>query len=354
MEEIIKFLQEIPEDAIVLHLSHIDLDGYGSSHIVRQMLPRNIVQLNCNYGEIIDTLMDGRYPGSISDYYVLVTDLNLNLDELNILGLSKGWGCIDHHVLNKDIQIENYSTYYLNREMSATKNTFEVLKKAFKTDWAVAVQLGNLVSVIDVYDLWKEKPEKQFNLGILLTNYIYSINFVDNSLILKYTDFLFSTVLDFGYTHTILETEVFYSVVLNEFLFELVSPQEFIDNEKHYLKDDIPSNVKQALLHRTVIDNYCSGENEQYLIYTGISTKITQYLFHIMFKEDKFKDKVLINLSKDGTIAFRSINEKARDLAVLCSGGGHPNAAGGNIKQEMLDNPDLTPTEILIQNLIKG
>lgn len=342
MYKYIKFLDDIKAGDIIIHISHIDLDGYGASYIVKSLIIEGVLcQFNTNYGEIIQTL---KRLGINEKMKVLITDLNLSLDEAEYLDtLTKNWLVVDHHGTGKSTQKAYPDNYYLDTERCGTKLIYDLINctKFNNTD----KYYKDMTDMVNTYDLWKKNENpKYFKIGMLISHYIKTMPFIDNTLIHKYISFLFDNIVLNTLMSNVNATESFYQTNFDAFL-----DREFGDYL--YVHDkDLPTNIKCAYLHESVIEKYITHETNEYVIFENISTSITQYVFDKLFDQDEYKNKVLINLNSKGHLSFRSINDKAVTLAVKCisagrKGGGHPNAAGGAV--------DFNPEQSFVQTLVR-
>ena len=131
----------------VHHLSHIDLDGYGAQLVAKETF-NDIRFYNANYGKEVEVrlqnILDNIKKDSNSDFLILITDLNLNLneakfiqDEINMLNMS-----------NKNIKLK-----LLDHHISGT---FNVLQKEYGIDSEKSAWLEPFVEMINSADTWKE------------------------------------------------------------------------------------------------------------------------------------------------------------------------------------------------------
>lgn len=316
-EQAINFINDIKPSDIVAHLSHNDLDGYGSSYVVKQHLDSILVQANTNYGEIISTLKEMNVNKSVK---VIITDLNLTLDECKELdNMTDNWIIVDHHGTGLDSFTTFGDNYFLDTEQCATKLIFDILHES---NFTTLPHLSELATLIDTYDMWRKENDILFKKGMLMSNYIHSMPFETNSLKLTYVEWLFDKIVPFVLEYGVQECEIQYQRM---FLFWLSN----IRNDEFARDSNLPANIKCALMHLDIIDQYIEHNGTSYIIFSGLTSKVTQYIFDELFKDFDYKDIVLINLNpKNGNVSFRSINNQASVLASKCGGGGHPNAGG--------------------------
>lgn len=318
----------------IIHLSHIDLDGYGASYVMHQVTCGNIFQLNCNYGEILNTLKKVNFS---EDDYLLITDLNLNAEEAEyISNITSNWQVIDHHASGKDIAAKFPDNYFIDTSFSATKLLVIAINFLLQSKEAsydgnqliMARRLENISSIVNAYDMWI-LDDKLYPLGQLLTNYINTSFFVDVNLNRRYIfEVLFGSILFSAQMMNkgdIARLEHGHSAWFRRYLSDNFGNKDYVNN-------DVPINIISAYLHEDVIKDYITFQNDECVVLEGIPSSLTNALNTLLFKDPFFGERVLVNINKKGSVAFRSINERSKELAERIGGGGHPNASGGFIK----------------------
>ena len=152
----------------VHHLSHIDLDGYGAQLVAKETF-NDIRFYNANYGKEVEVrlqnILDNIKKDSNSDFLILITDLNLNLneakfiqDEINMLNMSNKnikLKLLDHHISGRDCA-QSFEWYHLDSNICASKITFNVLQKEYGIDSEKSAWLEPFVEMINSADTWKE------------------------------------------------------------------------------------------------------------------------------------------------------------------------------------------------------
>jgi len=335
--EAINFLNELSQTDNILHISHNDLDGYASTYILNKYLDSRVSTLNqgnTNYGEIISKIDDMLI---FKDTTVIITDLNLTLEECEFLDSNvKSWIVIDHHKTGID-SFEAYPrNYYLDWENCATQLLYTLFDESRYTS---DKDLFRLAEIVDTYDLWKKFKGVDFNYGMLLSLYIYNNPFEVPELKLGYSNWILDKVFDYLISYGISNTELIYPKLFAEQI-AVVNTEDFITD------NNLPMSIKTALMHVKHLDAYIIYEDNDVAVFTGITTKVTQYAFDKMFDKKHYQNKVLINFNpENGNTAFRSRNERSSIYAQLCGGGGHPNASGARLKE--------IPDETLTQTLLK-
>lgn len=152
----------------VHHLSHIDLDGYGAQLVAKETF-EDILFYNANYGKEVEVrlrnILDNIKKDSHSNFLILITDLNLNLneakflqDEVNMLNMSNKnvkLRLLDHHISGRDCA-QSFEWYHLDSTISASKITFNVARDEYGLDIAKNVWLEPFVEMINSADTWRE------------------------------------------------------------------------------------------------------------------------------------------------------------------------------------------------------
>ncbi len=335
------FLNSLNDHDIVLHLSHNDLDGYASTYVVGEYLKNKagmLIQVNTNYGEIIKSIDDQL---TSPNMVVIITDLNLKIEECEYLdSRAARWLIVDHHKTGIDSFEEYPRNYYLDWNYCATKLIFELFNAS---NFEIGQNLTRLSEVVDTYDLWQKHKGVDFNYGMLLSLYVYNFPFEVRVLNLKYIEWLFDTLFNYLLDNGVAKTELQYPYLFTKWI-------ESIENAAFIKDQNLPMNIKTALMQTNFLAYYTIYENDDVVVFSGISTKVTQYAFDELFNTEHYKNKVLLNFnSEKGTIAFRSRNERASFYAQLCGGGGHPNASGC----KLVEKEELTFKEDLLQ-ILKG
>ena len=322
-QKIFSKLTEILEsNKDVIMVSHNDMDGYGCAYVVESLYQKKIPTIHTNYGDIIDDInVDILNP----DIALIITDLNLTINEASLIDeLTDGdWICIDHHMTGKQTQAEFRDNYFLNTDYSATYQTYALFSEYLMTG---SKELKSLVNIINAYDIYlTSTPE--FKKGLLLNSLFYKYRFEVDILRNKYIYHIFKLAEQYDLLNTSVSSfEKIYAEHLRIFANTLIS--ELSTDYQIDDPDNTPIDVIFSMLHAPYVSSFITHETEEFVIIEGLSTSVTQYANSILFKLDEFKDKVIINLSDKGTVAFRSINNKAGELAKKAGGGGHPNAGG--------------------------
>jgi oligoribonuclease NrnB/cAMP/cGMP phosphodiesterase (DHH superfamily) len=171
----------------IYHLSHIDLDGY-TCQLVTRNISTNIHYYNANYGaevtfcinEIITCINNKK-----EDALLLITDLNLSINECDILEkaqktlqqshINLQLQVLDHHGSGRD-SAAIYDWYYLDTTRSATKITFDYINKHYPDSLNQQTKqwLEPLVTVVNASDLWLQNEKEAFEYGKVCAHLIHT------------------------------------------------------------------------------------------------------------------------------------------------------------------------------------
>jgi len=307
----------------MVHLSHIDLDGYGCQFVTNTVLKEKIKYVNVDYPDITEALelivLDIQ-----ENETLLITDLNLNPVQAEFIDTQskiKNFKIIllDHHYTGLE-QSKKYDWYHLG-EKCGTMLTFEYFKGPKKIE--------AICEMIDIYDRWLKQDEYLFQRGTYLAAIVFNYK-IDS---IKNVYFKIEIIRKIGYklANTGIATEYIESLVpeyLKKILIKLCDNSSVLG----YLR-----NPNMGLPYKMAV--FPAGEFEPFLIlnsicpvlfYKDISSSTFQYCSEVLLRTDEsLKDSVLAKIdTKKGTMSFRSINGKASTIAKLFNGGGHNDAAG--------------------------
>ena len=370
-------LFDVLESDIVLHLSHTDLDGYGSGLVVRDFFEAcpehgKVLQYNCDYGHIMPFLeeMQEEYKNqSYINVGLIITDLNVCRDEISkiIEIFGHNWYVIDHHV-NGPMEILNYpSNCTIDGSICATLLTFNTLVKYMKyheldTENFDNRKLNIFTSTVNVYDLYLRQSFLDFNLGTWFTNiintcvleapglkrnYFYNVfNQFHSSAHVKYP-VLDKRLIEFNYQY--IERSWPDHEELRFILTEIYPDLRLISGERvncsiSELLELIPLNVLFTYLEITNIQNYIIHEDENMIIFNGLKSSVLTRLYDILFIYDTNRTRVLVNISNKyadmTTFVFRGKNKLSGKFASTFAlqghkGGGHDDASGASVKSKL-------------------
>ena len=346
----------------VYHLSHTDLDGYGCQFIAKEFF-KNITFYNANYGRevlvrinaILDTITHSsqnlstlltqkfgkskKSPASNASqdkFLVLITDLNLTLNESNYLqqrieelkinGVDVELLLLDHHISGQECA-DKYEWYHLDSTRCASKITFDTLITREKMlDSTREKWIRNASEMINSVDIWLEDGYK-FDFGKVAMGAI-SGSFELNR-------FMFDEEHRF-YKFAILESAREFleqpngEVAFDNALYE-IKKRALGGNPQTETMDTITSNTQVKLLSQK--KDSCTifyNDKKGFLSYSMGGVSVLANLFLRTNSEYDF----YLDVNPRGNVSLRAngncdVSEMSRELF---NGGGHKNASGGKIE----------------------
>lgn len=346
----------------VYHLSHTDLDGYGCQFIAKEFF-KNITFYNANYGRevlvrinaILDTITHSSQNLSIllsqkfvkskkspasnasqDKFLVLITDLNLTLNESNYLqqrieelkinGVDVELLLLDHHISGQECA-DKYEWYHLDSTRCASKITFDTLITREKMlDSTREKWIRNASEMINSVDIWLEDGYK-FDFGKVAMGAI-SGSFELNR-------FMFDEEHRF-YKFAILESAREFleqpngEVAFDNALYE-IKKRALGGNPQTETMDTITSNAQVKLLSQK--KDSCTifyNDKKGFLSYSMGGVSVLANLFLRTNSEYDF----YLDVNPRGNVSLRAngncdVSEMSRKLF---NGGGHKNASGGKIE----------------------
>ena len=346
----------------VYHLSHTDLDGYGCQFIAKEFF-KNITFYNANYGRevlvrinaILDTITHSsqnlstlltqkfgkskKSPASNASqdkFLVLITDLNLTLNESNYLqqrieelkinGVDVELLLLDHHISGQECA-DKYEWYHLDSTRCASKITFDTLILREKMlDSTREKWIRNASEMINSVDIWLEDGYK-FDFGKVAMGAI-SGSFELNR-------FMFDEEHRF-YKFAILESAREFleqpngEVAFDNALYE-IKKRALGGNPQTETMDTITSNTQVKLLSQK--KDSCTifyNDKKGFLSYSMGGVSVLANLFLRTNSEYDF----YLDVNPRGNVSLRAngncdVSEMSRELF---NGGGHKNASGGKIE----------------------
>ncbi len=322
----------------VYHLSHIDLDGYACQLVSKQFF-KNIQCYNANYGREVSAriyeILNAIAQSKESEFLILISDLNLNLNEAQYLqdkiqehrlqNKNIQIQLLDHHISGKEVA-ESFHWYFLDTNRCATKIVYEFLKKHYailepkNTTW-----LEPLVEMVNSVDIW-DMQGYGFELGKVCMRMINQSSELNR--------FMFDDE-NRDYKLKLLEE-------VKNYLFLENAPIAY-DNDLFKLKkialggdpdtetmDNISSNAQTHLLSLKKHD--CSvyyQDKKGFLSYSMGGISVLANLFLTQNPDFDF----YMDVNAKGNVSLRANgNCDVCELSQMCfNGGGHRNASGGKI-----------------------
>lgn len=325
----------------LFHLSHIDLDGYGSQFITKKIFKSNIYFENSNYGSEIKRKLENILKKidfeKNEENTILITDLNLDEDiakwiddEVNKRDTVKLL-LIDHHISGEETS-KKYEWYNLNSEFCATYLTFLYFKELL-TDSNEKDYLQSFVELVNITDLWKEEDPK-FNKANFLSNKIFNsfrfpqmLNFLNHDFKLHIIEHYFNLIQE-GLSIRDIENleldikEKFLNGKINEEM--LLNLEESIETKYYYY-----IYLKLKNFNHEVFDFNGSKGKMIFDIGSGLFT------YFAGFYNKEYNDvDFLFHVAYNGKISLRSKGQDDKnDVSKISNkyfgGGGHKNSSGG-------------------------
>jgi hypothetical protein len=149
------------KDEIVV-LTHNDLDAVGSVMAIQEAFPQTRLKIfETNYLNIKDVIDDiERYVHRTGVDTLFCTDVAFGTNKEDLLHLSEmcpNFLWIDHHHYNSSTFFDDLNfPYHHDNEKCAALLTFQHMSKLMKNEER-KTKLEKLITLIDVYDLWKVK-----------------------------------------------------------------------------------------------------------------------------------------------------------------------------------------------------
>jgi oligoribonuclease NrnB/cAMP/cGMP phosphodiesterase (DHH superfamily) len=316
----------------LLHLSHIDLDGYSCQFISNKYFDESVFY-NSNYGDEITFMLEhilSLINSQQQDALLLITDLNLNFDQckmleeeiatLNSKGIKTKLQLLDHHKSGQSCA-NTYGWYFLDNARSATKITYDWFEQNYGQK--MSKDEIKFINAVNAADIWLENDEL-FEFGKVGLNLISGSKEVNrymfNQNSFDYYMFLIDKAIEYvnqDSSHIRLDDAI--HSIKKEFL--------SIDNTPNTLE-----NLKSIYL-TNLLTTKKSELSIEYKGYIGLLTFAignTSVLANQFLRANPEFD-FFMDVTLRGKISLRAKN-KADVSAIskeLFNGGGHANAAGG-------------------------
>jgi len=318
------------------HLSHTDLDGYGCQFISKKVFP-DAVFFNANYGLevklfIKDILLKIEEVDKSTDIFLMITDLNLTLDEsknlnhkikkLNEDGYNINLQLLDHHGTGLKCS-QKYDWYFLDTDRSATKITYDYFCKNYSEfKDSCEENFENLINAINAVDIWLE-DEELFEFGKVCMSMISKSYEINNILFRDQSR---------DYKFYLLQQTIKY-VALEDGHISL--DENIYHIKKEYLKLSEQNDTMDNLSSLYLVKSLENRKDELTVLYKGHKGLLTFTLGGISIPANTFLKAnddydFFIDVSRRGKASLRADNKV--DVSILADklakGGGHPNASG--------------------------
>lgn len=326
----------------VYHLSHTDLDGYGAQFMLKAA-GVNTRCFNADYRDIplavdaiVEEILAANEPAAL-----LLTDLNLTLDQadqidkrIKKLKVPTSLQLLDHHATGAEVAAK-YGWYYLDTERCATKLAFESVADRF--DDARRAQYALRADFVDMGDRWL-KDEPLFRKALYLLGLVMQDDHLAPPLSSVKRDYRFHLIEAFFTRHERgenLETieRALYDT-RKSFLRERIDEAE-VENP------DIPLNDKFHILSARLLDDTTVPMVTIDGVRTGIfyswPHEVWRGVIMDMMETRKVMD-MAISVRGNGKLSLRANPgvDAGAISAKYFKGGGHPGAAGGELKDNRL------------------
>ncbi len=322
----------------VYHLSHIDLDGYACQLVSKQFF-KNIQCYNSNYGREVSAriyeILNAIAQSKESEFLILISDLNLNLNEAQYLqdkiqehrlqNRNIQIQLLDHHISGKEVA-ESFHWYFLDTNRCATKIVYEFLKKHYailepkNTTW-----LEPLVEMVNSVDIW-DTQGYGFELGKVCMRMINQSSELNRFMFDDENRDYKLKLLEEVKNYLFLENA---HVAYDNDLFKLKKIALGGDPDAETM-DNISSNAQTHLLSLKKHD--CSvyyQDKKGFLSYSMGGISVLANLFLTQNPDFDF----YMDVNAKGNVSLRANgNCDVCGLSQMCfNGGGHRNASGGKI-----------------------
>ena len=333
------------KERVLFHLSHIDLDGYTCQLLTSYLFEKRNYY-NSNYGreiivrleQIIDDIK--KLPQQ-SKVFVLLTDLNLTIQEANFLeeiidelldeySYDIELKLLDHHITGEGAS-ETFRWYYLDSTKSATAITFEFLEKKIGFEEDLKIKLTKFTKSVNALDIWLQDEVQEFEYGKVLMKLISSARELNKLLFPK--------------------EDTKYKLQLLKDAMDIYNREDIPEDKKHIYLDDQIHFMKKRFFRRKkddTLDNMLTdyivnlltkNRKNMTVTYKGYKGLLSSMIGNISLVGNGFLLKnpnydFFIDVSGRGNVSIRA-NGKV-DVSIMAqelgSGGGHVNASGGRIK----------------------
>ena len=320
----------------VYHLSHIDLDGY-SCQLITQKVFDNIEFFNSNYGEEIEErlkqIIEQIKKSSEKRILILITDLNLSLDQCNFLeeeinsieyleNKTIDLLLLDHHKTGEDAA-KQFDWYKLDVTKSATLLTYEYFKESGKIE-----DLKFYVECVNAYDIWLQEQKERFEIGKVLSRYVMSANEINRIMFPLESYIYITSILQKSFPYLDKKDSNIH-IELDNSLHQ-IKKKFFIENKDNTLENLVSDFVVKLLTKNKDKMTVFYKNYKGILTYSISNTSVIGNTFLRANPDYDF----FIDINSKKNISMRADNKVDVSLIAkeLFEGGGHANASGGRWK----------------------
>lgn len=337
-------IKELGYDNLI-HISHTDIDGYGSQYLTK-LIGLNAIYYNVDYGQIarVLNLAFNKLDKLNGSTLILISDLNITEDIANKMNnfkrgnkhLNFEYLVIDHHITGLEVSKKN-SWYKLDSSKCASYLVGNwILDSFFKGERRNQKELINKIKFtmefIDAHDRWLV-DHPMHNRANFVSSLIFSELKFPNNMEDERRDFIFDfidkSIEFFQLGNSTITFEQKKPLILKDIL------KKNIDKDV-YENDDIPVKDKMINYFTKIYSNLKTKtldfEGKSFKLIFNMDSGIFQYLSHYYLEDNKDID-FMINVKLGGNCSFRSCGDiNVESIARrYFNGGGHKNAAGGNL-----------------------
>lgn len=309
------------------HLSHTDLDGYGCQMVTQHYFDA-ISFYNSNYGkeinECFNQIIDAIQNSPIENHAVLITDLNLTMEQakefeskIAICEKKPHLLLLDHHKTGQECA-QACEWYFLDSSRCATKITYDFFSAMYGQD----AELSTFVDVVNAVDIWLE-DKAEFELGKVCMGLVSGAKEVNKVMFPQ------------------ANTEYIFSLLKNaQTLFTCKDAPIALDDATHGLKkaffmrekNDTLSNLVSAFNVALLTQN----RDKMQIAYKDYKGILTYNIGNVSVIGNDFLAAnpdfdFFMDITSKKTISLRSNGkvDVSQMAAHLANGGGHHNASGG-------------------------
>lgn len=323
----------------VFHLSHIDLDGYGSQFVAKHFFEK-ITFFNANYGSEIQARLDEilsliKSQDKQEEMLLLITDLNLSMSESSLLqdrisdlkleGYRIQLTLLDHHISGSE-SAEKFHWYFLDIHRSACKITFDTLLEHYSLlDPSNQTWLSDFSCMVNSVDIWKTDGYG-FEFGKVAMGMIAQLRdpnrmmFEEENRKLKF--FMLEKIKDYLYQDQA-------EVKFDNDLFRLKKLAFGGDPQNQTMDNIFASFLVSLLEQKKEAMSIFYKEKKGILTYALGNVSVVGNQFLVQNPDFAF----ILDVNMRGNISLRA--NHAIDVSLLArelfGGGGHKNASGGRI-----------------------
>jgi len=315
----------------VYHLSHIDLDG-DSCQLLTHEVFENIEFFNANYGaevgERLNQILDLIKNSNEQKILILITDLNLSLDEAKFLddsikSIDKDIEILllDHHKSGQEVS-QKYSWYFLDTNRSATKITYDYFKTAKSLD-----KFDEYVECVNAYDIWLSDKKTEFEIGKVLARYVMSAKELNR---VMFANESFEYILHLIKSGFLEVDKKDAHIVLDDKLHEF---------KKSFFKRD-KNDTLENLVSDYIVDILSAKKDEFSIFYKDKKGLLTYSIGNSSIIGNDFLTKnpefdFFLDINSRKNISLRANNKIDVSLFAkeVFEGGGHANASGGKFSE---------------------